>query len=117
MTIIKKIWLKNACDVLDDIADPNHLREAWSGKSRYISSPTEIYNNVFSDAVIDEYMDADLDLDEAQKAAGKSFIDSMEDFDKIGGPELPWQEVIDHPGWIKVREAAKRFLDLLRPAT
>jgi len=115
MPFIKNIWLKNACDVLDDIADPNYLREAWSGKSKYISTPTEIYNNVFSDAVIDEYMDADLGLDEAQKVAGKEFIDRMRYFDRLGGPELPWDVVIDHPDWVKVREAAKKFLDLLKP--
>lgn len=93
------------------------MRDAWSGKSRYVSSPDEIYNSVFSDAVIDEYADSDLALDEVQKAAGKAFIDSIEQFDEIGGPELPWQEVIDHPGWLEVREAAARFLALLRPAT
>lgn len=115
MPFIKESWLKHACEVLDTIADPDFLRDAWSGKSRYVSWPDEVYNEVFSDAVIDEYADPDLDLDEAQKAAGKDFIDRMRDFDKIGGPELPWQEVIDHPGWIKVREAAKKFLDLLKP--
>jgi len=67
--------------------------------------------------LVDEYADPDLGLDEVQKAAGKEFVDRMRDFDKIGGPELPWQEVIDHPGWIKVREAAARFLALLRPTT
>jgi hypothetical protein len=41
----------------------------------------------------------------------------MKQFDKIGGPELPWREVIDHPDWVKVREAAARFLALLRPAS
>ncbi len=114
MPFIKEIWLKNTCEILDAIADPDFLRDAWSGKSKYISSPDEIYNNVFSDAHVDEYADPDLALDEAQKAAGKAFIDSMEQFDKIGGPELPWREVIDHPGWMKVREAAKKFLDLLK---
>jgi hypothetical protein len=116
MKFIKEIWLKVACDVLDGIADRDVLRDAWSGKSGYSTTPEEIYNEVFSDAHIDGYADPDLALDEAQKAAGKEFVDRMEDFDKIGGPELPWQEVIDHPGWIKVREAAARFLALLKPA-
>lgn len=116
MRFIKEIWLKNTCAILDDIADTDFLREAWSGKSRYVSSPDEIYNNVFSDAHVDGYANPELELDEAQLAAGKAFIDSMERFDEIGGPELPWQEVIDHPGWVKVREAARTFLDLLRPA-
>jgi hypothetical protein len=116
MPFIKKIWLRNACSVLDAIADRSVLHDAWSGKSDYPTSPEEIYNEVFSDAVVDEYADPDLELDEAQKAAGKTFVDSMRQFDEIGGPELPWQEVIDHPGWVKVREAARTFLDLLRPA-
>lgn len=115
MRFIKEIWLKNACEILDAIADADFLRDAWSGRSRYVSSPDEIYNNVFSDAHVDGYANPDLALDEAQKAAGKAFIDRMRDFDKIGGPELPWQEVIDHPGWIEVREAARKFLDLLKP--
>lgn len=114
MPFIKEIWLRNACSVLDAIADRDVLHDAWSGKSDYPTTPEEIYNEVFSDAIIDEYADPELDLDKAQKAAGKAFIDSMEHFDSIGGPELPWQEVIDHPGWIKVREAAARFLALLR---
>ena len=112
MALDKKIWLNDAYEILDSIGDRNFLQDAWSGTSRYISTPTEIYNHVFSDAFLGEYARPELALDEAQKAAGKAFIDSMERFDKIGGPELPWQEVIDHPGW--VREAAKKFLDLLK---
>lgn len=115
--MIKEIWLKNACDVLDAIADREVLHDAWSRKSDYPTNPEEIYNEVFNDVIIDEYADPGLSLDEAHKAAGKEFVDRMRDFDKIGGPELPWQEVIDHPGWIKVRESAARFLSLLRPTT
>ena len=115
MKFIKEIWLKNVYCVLDAIADRDVLHDAWSGKSNYPTSPEEIYNEVFSDAFLGEYARPELGLDEAQKAAGKAFIDSLEQFDKIGGPELPWQEVIDHPGWIEVREAAKKFLDLLKP--
>jgi hypothetical protein len=115
MALDKKIWLHDACEVLDEIADVAFLRDVWSGKTRYVSTPTEIYNNVFNDAYVGEYARAELGLDEAQKAAGKEFIERMEYFDKIGGPELPWNVVIDHPDWVKVREAAKKFLDLLRP--
>lgn len=117
MKFIKELWLKNVYCVLDAIADRDVLHDAWSGKSDYPTTPEEIYNEVFSDAHVDGYADPDLALDETQKAAGKEFVDRMRDFDKIGGPELPWQEVIDHPGWIKVREAARKFLALLRPAT
>ncbi len=117
MTFIKEIWLNVTCSVLDAIADRDVLHDAWSGKSNYPTSPEEIYNEVFSDAFLGEYARPELGLDEAQKAAGKAFIDSMEYFDSIGGPELPWQEVIDHPDWVKVREAAARFLALLRPTT
>ena len=86
MPFIKEIWLKNACDVLDAIADREVLHDAWSGKSDYPTTPEEIYNEVFSDANIEEYIDAELALNEVQKAAGKEFVDRMRDFDKIGGP-------------------------------
>lgn len=115
MALDRKIWLGDAFSVLDAIADANVLRDAWSGKSNYPTTPEEIYNEVFNDAFLGEYARPELGLDEVQKAAGKAFIDSMEHFDSIGGPELPWQEVIDHPDWIKVREAAGKFLALLKP--
>lgn len=69
--------------------DRDVLHDAWSGKSDYPSTPEEIHNEVFSDAIVDEYADPDLDLDEAQKKAGKELVGRMRDFDKIGGPELP----------------------------
>ena len=110
MPFIKEIWLKNTCEVLDAIADPDFLRDAWSGKSRYVSSSDEIYNNVFSDSVIDEYADPDLALDEAQKAAGKAFIDNMEQFDQIGGPELPRRAF----PWARAAVGHRRFPDTAR---
>lgn len=116
MALDRKIWLVDVCNVLDSIADASVLRDAWSGRSDYPTSPEEIYNEVFNDAYVGEYGRPELGLDEAQKAAGKEFVDRMRYFDKLGGPELPWDVVIDHPDWVKVREAAKRFLDLLNPA-
>lgn len=116
MALDRETWLNDVRSVLDAIADRNVLHDAWSGTSDYPTTPEEIYNEVFNDTYVGEYGRPELGLDEAQMAAGKAFIDSMEQFDKIGGPELPWQEVIDHPGWVKVREAAGRFLALLRPA-
>jgi hypothetical protein len=115
MALDRKIWLDDARSVLDAIADADVLRDAWSGKSTYPTSPEEIYNEVFNDAYVGEYTRPELGLDEAQKAAGKEFVERMEYFDKIGGPELPWDVVIDHPDWVKVREAARKFLELLQP--
>jgi len=114
MALDRKIWLSDARSVLDAIADADVLRAAWSGKSNYPTTPEEIYNEVFSDALLDKYMRPELGLDEAQKAAGKEFVDCMRYFDKLGGPELPWNVVIDHPDWVKVWEAARKFLDLLQ---
>ena len=116
MALDREIWLNDVRGVLDAIADRSVLYDAWSGKSDYPTSPEEIYNEVFNDTYVGEYGRPELELDEAQKTAGKAFVDGVERFDEIGGPELPWQEVIDHPGWVKVREAARTFLDLLRPA-
>jgi hypothetical protein len=53
----------------------------------------------------------------SRKNGGVTYVNPNNEHDhiRIMPGELPWQEVIDHPGWIEVREAAKKFLTLLKP--
>lgn len=108
------MWRKHVCEAVDTIADVNFQRDNWFGNGRYLSSPEDIYNQLFDDAVIEEFLDsAEVGLNDLQKAAGRRLVERLTFFDKLGGPSLPASTVIEHPVWKEVREAARRFLSLL----
>ena len=114
MTRDVSLWRKKLCSALDLLADENFQRENWFGRGKYVDSPDEQYNNLFTDYDIEEFVDSpEIALNPQQRAAGQRLIDMLEAFDKSVGPELLPEVVIDHPKWVEIRHAARQFLDLL----
>ena len=114
MTLNVPLWRKNVCDSLDSLADETFQRENWFGNGRYISSPSDEYNHLFSDFDIEEFVDSPLvDLNVRQRTAGHRLIGLMRAFEKAVDPDLPPEVVIDHPQWAEIRIAARQFLHLL----
>jgi hypothetical protein len=108
------LWRRNACGALDIIADEKFQRDAWFGKSKYFSSPDEVYNGLFSDVDIEEFIvSPEIALNDLQKAAGNSFVEKIRIFETLVDESLPPDQVIDHPAWREVRHAAKKFWNLL----
>jgi hypothetical protein len=108
------IWRKRACDILRIVVDEQFQRENWFGRGKYISSPEEIYNELFTDLEVEVFIASPgVALNEQQKKAGNDLVAKLEAFDKEVGPELPPDVVIDHPKWSEIRQAAKKFRELL----
>ena len=92
------MWRKNACEFVGNVADENFQRQAWLGKGRCVSSPLEVFNQVFGDLAFEEFIvSLEIDLNDLQKAE-----------------DLRLEQVIDHPAWKEVRLTAQRLLDLLQ---
>jgi len=107
------MWRKNACQIIWTVADEKFQRDNWFGKGEYVSSPSEMYNNVFDDLAIEEFLASpEIALNVLQKAAGNRLVEAMNAFEKPVDSLTP-DQVIDHPAWREVRDAAKRFWDLL----
>jgi hypothetical protein len=114
MPVDVSIWQRNICQGLYEVADEKFQRENWSGKGKYISSPDDIYNSLFSDLGIKDFIaSSEVGLTDQQKKAGDDLVAKLEAFDKVVGPELPPDVVIDHPKWNEIRQAAKKFRDSL----
>lgn len=108
------LWRKQLCSALNLLADEPFQRENWFGRGKYVDSPDEQYNNLFTDYDIEEFVDSpEIGLNAQQRAAGHRLIDMLEAFDKVVGPELLPEVVIDHPQWVEIRHVARQFLDLL----
>jgi hypothetical protein len=96
------------------VADEEFQRTAWFGKSRYVSSPEEIYNQVFSDLDLEQFIiSPEVALGDLQRAAATQLLRKMQYFDEIMGENLSPEGVIDHPLWLEIREAAREVLDAL----
>jgi hypothetical protein len=108
------MWRRKICEGLDGVIDEKFQRDAWFGKSKYISSPDEEYNMIFSDFGVEEFIASpEVALHASQKMAGNQLVEKMRYFAKLIGPGMPPDKVIDHAVWAEVRQAAKRFSDLL----
>ena len=115
MAVNASLWRKNACEIIGAVADENFQRSAWFGKGRHVSSPEEVYNQIFDDLDIKQFIASpDVSLNDLQKTAATRLVDKMEYFDRLVGPNLPPDKVIDHPVWREIREAAQRVLDVLQ---
>jgi hypothetical protein len=109
------LWRKNACWIIGGVADEKFQRDAWFGKGKYVSSPVEIYNQVFGDLALEEFIASpEIGLNDMQKAAANELIEKMRHFEKLVDEDLPPRQVIDHPVWREVRQTASRLLDLLQ---
>jgi hypothetical protein len=105
-----KLWRKNMCGFLRTLADARCQRENWFGKGKYVSSPEEMYNELFSDFDIEQFLTSpQVALTDDQRSAGKDLVAKLEAFDKAVGPDLIPEKVIDHPEWAKIRTAAQAF--------
>jgi hypothetical protein len=109
------MWRQNACEIIGNIADEKFQRDAWFGKGRYISSPQEVFNQVFGDLAFEEFIASpEIGFNELQKAAASKLVEKMRYFEKLVDAELRPEQVVDHPVWQEVRQTAKRALDLLQ---
>jgi hypothetical protein len=114
MSIDVKLWRQNLRSELRMAADKQFQRENWFGLGNRIDSPSDVYNRLFSDLGIEEFITCqEIGLDEQRKAAGSDFVAKLRAFEKVVDPELRPEAVIDHPKWIEIRRAAQRFLDAL----
>ena len=109
------MWRKNACEIIGNVADEEFQRDAWFGKGGYVSSPQEVFNQVFNDLAFEEFIvSPEIDLNDLQKAAANRLVEKMRYFEKLVSEDLRPEQVIDHPAWREVRQTAKRLLDLLQ---
>lgn len=108
---LDQIWLKNILISLNHIADRDYQSRSWFGVGPEVSSPSEVYNELFDDCRINEFIDLyrgsfpKILIEEIS-----NLIDAMEaiDFDDSRASEHFWSS-----GWEEVRKIARRAADAL----
>lgn len=108
----KNSWKSAVLDVIRRIADESYQRTAWFGEGPYVSSPEEIYCELFDDYIYDDFLGAvDVDMTSQQRVLGVELRDVMNKYaDSVEYLSDP-RKVSDDPQWEVVRKAARAFLD------
>jgi hypothetical protein len=102
-------WKMMIETVVRDIADSRFQEQAWFGLGPDVSSPDELYCQLFDDAMFDQFLDGNpAHLTASQLAAASALRLKMNEYQLDDKPDP--RKVIDSPGWEAIRCAAQNFL-------
>jgi hypothetical protein len=108
-------WKNMIIDVVNQISDVEYQKSSWFGKGESVSSPDELYNGLFDDSRIEEFLEAHAKhLTNEQRRAGRELIRQMNQYAPADVKYLDPAAVIKDPLWDAVRQSAKSFLLALK---
>lgn len=107
-------WKNMIIDVVTQISDFEYQRGSWFGKGELISSPDELYNGLFDDSRIEEFLEAHAkQLTDDQRRTGLELVRKMNQYAPANVKYLDPATVIEDPLWDELRRSAKSFLSAL----
>ena len=108
-------WRNMIIDVVNQISDLEYQKSSWFGKGQRISSPDELYNGLFNDSMIEEFLEAHAkDLTEEQRRAGRELVRQLNQYAPANTEHLDPATVIEDPLWDVVRRSAQSFVAALK---
>jgi hypothetical protein len=105
-------WLNGILSAARHIASKDYQERAWlGGGGREISSPAEIYNELFDDYTFDLFRETySATFTPTQLVAWDDFKTLMEKYGERVSDNPDPNRVLDDPEWQEVRGAAARFV-------
>jgi hypothetical protein len=104
-------WLALIFESVRPIADRDLQEKAWFGKSRAVSSPDEVYSQLFGDSNFGLFLETfRATLTSEQVAAWFDLQITMDQFEKRCQDFMNPYIVFNDPHWREVQKAASAFL-------
>ena len=105
-------WKQNILRAVQHIGSRHYQEDSWFGKGKAVSSPEELYCELFDDYLFEEFLMSDvISLTEVQREKGNLLKEKLEKFYDIQGNDaLDPLAVIDDPRWEDIRSTARIFL-------
>jgi hypothetical protein len=105
-------WKNAILDVIHRIADKPYQENSWFGIGKQVSSPEELYCELFDDFMYNEFLESDdLSLTYHQRALGMMLRDAMNQYADSTDYLTDPVKVYNDPQWDKIRKLAKKFRD------
>ncbi|ACE84718.1 hypothetical protein [Cellvibrio japonicus] len=108
----KELWKNNIFNVIRKISDELYQKDAWFGSGEKISSPEELYCELFDDYAYDDFLHSlDIEITENQRSIGFKLKDIMSRYAKSVDYLNDAEKVFFDQEWDLVRTVACEFLD------
>jgi hypothetical protein len=108
-------WLWKILTVVDAIASREYQLGAWFGFAGSVSSPDELYNQLFDDATFALFFKQySAEFSEIQKSAWKELEGKLESYAGVMPRTMNPYTVFNDPRWEDIRESARRFLGVFK---
>ena len=109
-----EVWLSRIKEAVSAIADRDYQQRAWFESGPEVSSPVEMYCNLFDDFDYGNFLcSPQVGLTDEQKDLGTTLKEKMDAYSALIGDQPDPSDVIDDPRWDEIRQAAQRLLDKL----
>jgi hypothetical protein len=115
MSMTTEKWLQAIRGVIAKIADKDFQERAWTGKGPEVSSPDEMYCQLFDDLMIEAFVEQ-VELTPAQTRGIETLIEKMETVPAASPDSIDEKLLLADPKWHEVREFAKELYQLLAGA-
>ena len=108
-------WTTLITDSVDRLADRNYQERAWFDKSNEVSSPDEMFCQLFDDLDFESYLRSEaIRLTERQRELGRVLEARMNHYANRTPSILDPYTVINDPEWDEIRKAAQDFGNSLK---
>jgi hypothetical protein len=109
----KNEWLSKIVDTISRLASRKYQAAAWFGQGDSVSSPDELYNELFDDLTFRTFFDKySSELSDAQKSAWIELDNKLESYAKAMPNRMNPAAVMDDARWEQIRKSADNFLQL-----
>ena|ERR1035438_7524815 len=112
MRMTTEKWLEAIRAVIATIADKDFQERAWTGKGPEVSSPDEMYCQLFDDLMIEAFVEQ-VELTPAQRQGIETLIEKMETVPAAAPDSIDGELLLADPKWHEVREFAAELYQLL----
>jgi hypothetical protein len=107
-------WTTNIREVLAHLSDKDYQTRAWLGVGPEVSSPEELYSQIFDDFSFSEFLKApDIDISAEARSVGHNLLHRLDAFFNSSSSRRSPEAVLRDPDWEEIRRLAQRFGDLL----
>lgn len=105
-------WKNAVLDVVRRVSDESYQRATWFGDGTIVSSPEEIYCELFDDLMYEDFLTStDVPMNEHQRSLGIILRDALNQYADSFDQTIEPEKVFHDAQWAQVRSLAKNYLD------
>lgn len=105
-------WQNSILTCIRHIADESYQQASWFGKGDVVSSPEEIFCELFDDYMFEDFLASNNPgISIVQKRLGLQLLEELNLYSDSEPEYLNPSKVFNDPAWRGIRKIAKKFIE------